>query len=33
MGATTYKLDSSHVPMLAPPETCSNVIGVAAKRV
>ena len=33
MGATTYELDSSHVPMLSQPERVSDVIRTAAKAV
>jgi pimeloyl-ACP methyl ester carboxylesterase len=32
-GATTYELDSSHVPMLSQPERVLDVIRVAAKSV
>jgi hypothetical protein len=31
MGATTYELDSSHVPMLSQPERVIDVIRAAAK--
>jgi hypothetical protein len=31
MGATTYELDSSHVPMLSQPERVIDVIRTAAK--
>ena len=31
MGATTYELDSSHVPMLSQPERVLDVIRAAAK--
>jgi hypothetical protein len=31
MGVTTYGLDSSHVPMLSPPERVIEVIRAAAK--
>jgi hypothetical protein len=33
MGATTYELDSSHVPMLSQPERVIDVIRTAAKAV
>ena len=33
MGATTYELDSSHVPMLSQPERVIEVIRTAAKAV
>jgi hypothetical protein len=33
MGATTYELDSSHVPMLSQPERILDVIRAAAKAV
>jgi pimeloyl-ACP methyl ester carboxylesterase len=33
MGATTYELDSSHVPMLSQPERVLDVIRAAAKAV
>jgi len=33
MGATTYELDSSHVPMLSQPERVLDVIRAAAKGV
>jgi pimeloyl-ACP methyl ester carboxylesterase len=33
MGATTYELDSSHVPMLSQPERVIDVIRAAAKAV
>ena len=33
MGATTYELDSSHVPMLSEPERVLDVIRAAAKAV
>ena len=33
MGATTYELDSSHVPMLSQPERVIEVIRVAANAV
>ena len=33
MGATTYELDSSHVPMLSQPEQVIDVIRTAAKAV
>jgi hypothetical protein len=33
MGATTYELDSSHVPMLSQPERVLDVIRTAAKAV
>jgi hypothetical protein len=33
MGATTYELDSSHVPMLSQPERVIDVIRAAAKGV
>jgi hypothetical protein len=33
MGATTYELDSSHVPMLSQPERVIDVIGTAANAV
>ena len=31
MGATTYELDSSHVPMLSQPERVIDIIRTAAK--
>jgi hypothetical protein len=33
MGATTYELDSSHVPMLSQPERILDVIRAAVKAV
>jgi pimeloyl-ACP methyl ester carboxylesterase len=33
MGATTYEVDSSHVPMLSQPDLVLDVIHVAAKAV
>jgi pimeloyl-ACP methyl ester carboxylesterase len=33
MGATTYELDSSHVPMLSKPELVLDVIRTAAKSI
>jgi hypothetical protein len=33
MGATTYEVDSSHVPMLSQPERVLDVIRAAAKAV
>jgi hypothetical protein len=33
MGATTYEVDSSHVPMLSKPEFVIDVIRTAAKSV
>ena len=33
MGATTYELDSSHVPMFSQPERVINVIRDAAKAI
>jgi hypothetical protein len=33
MGATTYELDSSHVPMLSRPERVLDVIRAAVKAV
>ena len=33
MGATTYEVDSSHVPMLSQPEFVLDVIRAAAKSV
>ena len=33
MGATTYELDSSHVPMLSQPERVIDVIRTAAKAI
>jgi hypothetical protein len=33
MGATTYELDSSHVPMLSQPEPVLDVIRTAAKGI
>ena len=33
MGATTYELDSSHVPMLSQPERVLDIIRTAAKSV
>jgi pimeloyl-ACP methyl ester carboxylesterase len=33
MGATTYELESSHVPMLSQPERVLDVIRAAAKSV
>jgi hypothetical protein len=33
MGATTFELDSSHVPMLSQPERVLDVIRTAAKAV